>query len=114
MNYRYKLLEKDYVLSQEEHDIVTESIKQKQSSVFLRNGTLMINVNFVAAISTTDDLTDIEKEKKAKVLLLTEPEGTFIKGRKKATSILMRTHKEFYDRMKWEHEDNCPCKKVPF
>jgi hypothetical protein len=114
MNYRYKLLEKDYVLSQEEHDLVTESIKQRKPSVFLRNGTLMINMNFVAAISTTDDPTEVESQNARTVMKLPESTKSLKEDRKKGREFFRATHNEMYARMGWEHPDDCSCKKVPF
>ena len=57
MNYKYRYTNAVFILSPEEHEIVKNSLNKGQSSVFLRNGSLMINMSLVANISETSEMT---------------------------------------------------------
>jgi hypothetical protein len=64
MNYKYKFVEKDEVLSEAEHALVLNTIKRGQNIIVLRGGELIINMNMVGVVSPTNTLTR-EQEKTA-------------------------------------------------
>ena len=68
MNYKYKIEENEIVLSLEEHKIVSEEIANGKSIVFLRDGKMALNINFIRWIKETDSMTDSEIEKRNNIL----------------------------------------------
>ena len=112
MNYKYRI-DKDveFVLSGEEHEKVKQSVAQGNNNVFLRDGSLMINMPFVRSINETDDMTDMELKKKSETLRLRGEELTLAQERAHGHNFLAKTHDAFYANMGWEHGENCICKK---
>ena len=70
MNYGYKTIDKNIIVSGEEHAQITEQYKSGKSIIYLREGKLMINMAFVGSIKETDDMTDTEIRKRDEYLKL--------------------------------------------
>jgi hypothetical protein len=98
-NFRYRLVDVDYILSEEEHEKVKEFVAKGNNNIFLRGGSLMINMSFVRSINETDELTDMQLAERSKILKLEQ--GNLSEEREKGRVFLQNTHNEFYERMKW-------------
>ena len=77
-NWRYRIDDRDFILSSEEHKKIQEAISGGKSLIYLREGTLIINTSFIRYVKDTDSPTEIE-EKKHEELMKLKPEerGTF-------------------------------------
>lgn len=70
MNYEYKTIDKNIIVSKIEHKQITEQYKNGKSIIYLRDGNLMINMAFVGSIKETDELTNMEIKTKDEYLRL--------------------------------------------
>ena len=70
MNYKYKIEEREFVFSPEEHGAITSAIENKQQIVFMRGGTVAINTSFIRWVKETDSPTDTQDRERGKVLEL--------------------------------------------
>lgn len=78
MNYKYKLIDKEFILSEEEHIKVNSAYKEsggKSVVHYLRGGKLMVNLNFVASINETHELTDSQIQERDKRMELPAPKS---------------------------------------
>ena len=83
MNYKYKLIDKEYILSEAEHKEVTRLYQeQKRSIIYLRNNKLMINMAFIGAINETSDPTAIEERQRPLLPVASVPEVSEEKAKK--------------------------------
>ena len=60
MNFIYRLIDVEYVLSQKEHNEVLESVKRGKNNIVLRSGNLMINMAFVRSWNETVKESDLD------------------------------------------------------
>ena len=60
------------VLSPVEHEAVKEQVSKGKNIIFLRGGSLMININFVKMVVETDSAHDLEQIEVDKKLALEE------------------------------------------
>ncbi len=78
MNYLYKTIDNEIIVSEEEHQKILEAQKQGKNVIYLRNGKLMINLNFVGYVKETDELTDEQLKQKQELLRLPPEKETLI------------------------------------
>jgi len=107
MNKRYKVDDKDFVLSEEEHNKVQSLILQGKSVISLRGGKMLINANFIRYIVETDHLTD-EQEKENENRLRLKDAQENARGFKRG-NFEEKTHHPFFLKMGWEHNQGCAC-----
>jgi len=108
MNQEYKIDSKKIILSPEEHELVSKDIANGKTIVFLRNGTLAININFIRTINPTDELTEIEEKSRIEVMRL-PPEQRMSKNR--MTGFKVSGFKKAIN----ENDKECArCKKIHF
>jgi len=109
MNHRYKVEDREFILTEEEHQKVVNAVMKGGGMVLLRNGNLMINTAFIRRSSPTNDSTDYQAELQQKQLILESkkyddlvkaPRGKFVSEK----------HMEYYAKMGWPHREGCICK----
>ncbi len=79
-NYNYRIDDKNFILSQDEHNQVQNNIKNGKTVIYIRNGSLIINAHFIRYVSKTDQCTDIEVDHKLEVKQLPEPKVQYREG----------------------------------
>ncbi len=106
-NYRYKIEEKEYILSKEEHGKIIELTKAGGGLLALRGGSLLVNTNFIRWANKTEKLTDEQIEaKKSREEKAARGEGGLLLGDSvpenlKGESFFAKTHRAFYEKMNW-------------
>lgn len=68
MNFKYKVEEREIVLTPEEHQKVQEATSTGKTLIFLRNGTLALNISFIRWIKETDEMTEAQQKERDEVL----------------------------------------------
>lgn len=94
-NFRYRVDDKDIILSEEEHQKFTAS--GGKQIVFLRDGTLAINPPFVRYVVETEQPTDLQIIEREKTLRIDSPPQAPNNVQKK----FQETKKDFYNEMGW-------------
>lgn len=111
MNHRYHFLNEDHVISEEEHQYVLRSLREGRAQIILRNGKLIMNLVLAFSAVETERLT-LEQEEKLHATLRLESARSEAKEMAGGDGIffLIKTHFPFYEKMGWEHNEECICK----
>ncbi|MDE2015903.1 MAG: hypothetical protein KGI72_05270 [Patescibacteria group bacterium] len=110
-NWRYKIDGEELILSEAEHEEIAEGIRRKSSLIVLRGGTLAINPAFIRGFRLTERLTEPQESERIKTPML--PDGRRTSGGfLRFGDFTAATHEEFWERMGWEHGENCGCRKT--
>lgn len=76
MNYKYKIEDKEIVVSEDEHKIISKDMQAGKSIIFLRAGKLALNSNFIRWIKDTDEMTEQQEEQRLDHLRLSPEKRT--------------------------------------
>lgn len=108
MNYRYRAIDMDCIVSEAEHQAIQAAIGQGQTIMRLRNNTIGINTA-TASWKPTYELTVPQQDARDRQLLLGRPDPQnpvrLTKEERRRTFCSFRTKRG------WEHPDWCCCKE---
>lgn len=104
-NFKYRFVDKDIVVSADEHEKILGAMEKGRKTAVLRNGALIINFGFIGVATPTTEPTD-EQIAIRKNPALEAPDRS-----KEVQDRLKKDHDAFYERMHWEHKPNCSCKQ---
>ena len=110
MNYKYKMIDAEYVLTEQEHTYCVDQFKKGKSIILLREGKLGINMNFLKSWNETDHKTDSQEQQVLKLPSAFLPEGSLDDGRRRAQGFIKISHDDFFAKMGWKHKEDCLCK----
>ncbi len=114
MNYRYRMIDADFVLSKQEHEYCVAQFKKGTNIIALRNDTFLVNMAMLKSASPTDLPTDAQYALRMDParLLPGRGERDVLEIRRAVRPFMRATHEEYYARMGWPHGDDCICKKI--
>ena len=104
-NWKYRIDNNDIILSDAEHEKIKQGIKDKLPIIELREGSLAVNPSFIRFYSRTDKNTEPEEKERLKKFSQSSA------GLRPVGEWLANHHNDFYERMGWEHAENCSCRK---
>lgn len=107
MNYRYRMTDIDYVITEQEHKYCLEQYKKGKNIIPLRDETLGINMAMLKSWNTTSDA--IDERRRQPRLDEPAPQPKLRSALVDPVSIAQGQH-EFRTKMGWEHPDYCWCK----
>lgn len=108
MNYKYSVGDEEFILSEDEHNKILQS-NEVGKIVFLRGGTLGINISHIKAVQPTEKLTNPQEDKIEELKKIAPPkEVSSFRG--SGRGFVKLTHDDFYKRMGWEHKLDCICR----
>lgn len=104
MNYRYRLIDAEYVLTEAEHQYCVVQFKKGTNICSLRGDTLLINMAMLKSASKTDQPTDEEERRRGRQLQLDKPQGA---GGEPAN--IPKVLCDFRTKQQWDHPAWCLC-----
>lgn len=112
-NYRYRVKDQDFIVSEEENENVKAAILAGKTKIFFRSGKIahLEGYDFPYGAIPTDNPIDINP--KDEVLAL-KGESKILEGigDRRDLKYLNETHEDFYSRMKWAHGNGDCCKRA--
>lgn len=108
MNYKYKTIDKEIIVSEKEHKKITEIQNSGKQVIYLRNGSLMINMAFVGYIKETEDATDEQITQQEEYLRLSPEKRSQTFTQKEFKPIIENTNwQKIGDNEKWNNCVRC-------
>ena len=94
MNYRYCVGDKEYILTQEEHERV-DGVLEQGGLIRLRGGNIVLNLSFFKSCNETSEMTESQQSNYLKL------KGPEVKRSGNGLAYLKSSKKGFYERMGW-------------
>lgn len=103
-NHRYRVEDKDFIVSEEEHQKIKSLMSQGKSIISLQSGN-MVNLSYFKYETETDLPVDGNES-----LLALKGKSNILEGIGDRRDFDLESHNDFFTRMGWEHNPDCRCK----